>query len=118
MCSKILGILIFLVVLLPNFTSAATNQQNQDQYTQNIKYVDVNDPMVISVANFAVQQIGRGKLNSIILAQTAGIKDLIYILLLDLVDAHFYHNHYEVQVFVPANKSAAWQVIYYSAVKF
>ncbi|HSX20635.1 MAG TPA: hypothetical protein VLG38_05910 [Gammaproteobacteria bacterium] len=78
-----------------------------------LKYVDINNPNVIAAAQFAAQTMQRGSLNSIILAQRRGVTDMVYILLLDIVDAHFRHNHYNAQVYVPAD-GAEMQLVYFS----
>jgi hypothetical protein len=78
------------------------------------QYADINDPEVISVANFAVDQIKRGHLYAIISAQKQVATNTIYFLVLDLVDAHVKHHHYNVEVIIPSDGSA-WQIPYFSA---
>lgn len=84
-----------------------------DQY----EYVATNDPDVISVANYAVQQIKRGSLFKIISAQKLQGTDITYFVVLDLVDAHVKHHHYSVEVLIP-NDGSDWQIVTFSAVNY
>lgn len=108
----ILGILhtttIFASEELPPITA-----QNNNQY----QYVLINDPEVISVANFAVQQIQRGSLSRIISAQKLEGVNVTYSLVLDLVDAHMRHHHYTVEVLIPSDGSA-WEVLSFRPVNY
>lgn len=84
---------------------------------QEIPFVAANDPKVISVANFATSKMQRGSLNKIVYAQKKDVEDgALYVLTLDIVNAHFIHQSYTVQVFVPKNDSP-WTVIYFSTTK-
>lgn len=79
-----------------------------------LQYVDVNDALVLAAANFAAQQMQRGSLSKIIFAQWEGREDgNIYVLTLEVVDAHLNHHRYSAQVFMP-QESNQWQLIYFT----
>ena len=109
MHTKFIAKLIFIVTLMYTVTILADNDQ--------IIYVSVSDPIVISAANFAVQEIDRGSLFEILSAQKQGEEDVMYILTLELVDAHIKHHNYIVEVLVPADQKP-WQVTYFSEINY
>lgn len=111
---------IFCLALLPAMLSADPDpaagapQPIIIQDWQSIPFIDTSDPTVITAANFATKNIKRGSLYKIVFAQKQATADgAVYILNLELVDIHFRHHRYSVQVFVPKIGNQ-WQVIYFT----
>lgn len=101
------------LMFMTMFLSASVINADADQ----IVYVAVNDPFVISVANFAVEEIKNGSLFEILSAQKQGTEDIKYILTIEVVDAHVKHHNYIVEVLIPAEQKP-WQLEYFSPINY
>lgn len=88
------------------------------QNWQQIPFVNVSDPQVISAANFATKQMKRGSLYKIVFAQKQINRDSItYVLTLEIVDAHIKHHRYSAQVLIP-NDGTDWDLVYFTPVQY
>ncbi len=84
---------------------------------KSIPFIYLTDPIVPKLARFASEEIKRGSLDKTVFAQKQDVENgAIYILTLELVDAHQLHHMYSVQIFVP-NDDGLWKVIYYVPTK-
>lgn len=106
---------IALIGLLLTSAALTLEPSGSTPYGQpGLEYVDVSDPLIISAANFAAREIQRGSLYRTIFAQIQNTDEgAIYVLTIEVVDAHFKHHRYNVQVFMPS-ESDQWKVIYFT----
>lgn len=100
----IIKLALIMLLSVPSFSMADTDEK---------VYVDVKDPKVVSVANFAAQKIQRGNLYKVISAKKQGDEDITYIVKIEVVDAHFKHHLYIVEVLVPEDESP-WKIKFFA----